>query len=242
MDGILPKRQGKSLSKRRLVAKSPEIWRFSLQLEEDEEISKLIHPAFLTQYKACLTEDDDNCLWNAICLCLGYDERDQIYLREKTAKIIQKHSSHFEQLLAEHMSGLNVKNLVDTCNQSGRPEGWATEFHILATAILLQRNIYVYSRFKKDANDKMYQDENWDAIKLADHFRNKGSFTIQHCNYQPRKGSFRKKTFVHILQWKSLHRLTTQSERSHLFSTALYQFEQYFCLRCRHGNRPVLIR
>ena len=193
MDGILTKRQGKSLSKRRLVAKSPEIWRFSLQLEEDEEISKLIHPAFLTQYKACLTEDDDNCLWNAICLCLGYDERDQIYLREKTAKIIQKHSNHFEQLLAEHMSGLNVKNLVDTCNQSGRPEGWGTEFHILATAILLQRNIYVYSRFKKDADDKMYQDENWDAIKLADHFRNKGSFTIQHCNYQPRKGSFKKK-------------------------------------------------
>ena len=165
-----------------------DIWMFGLHLEEDEEISKLIHPAFLTQFKACLTENDDNCLWNAVCLCLGFDEREQIDLREKTSEIIRKHSSHFEDLLTGNMSGLTVQDLVDTCNKSDSTEGWGTEFHILALAILLERNIYVYSPFRKDTDGNMYQEDTWNAATLADHFLNKGSFTSQHYNCEPRKG------------------------------------------------------
>ena len=177
-------------------------------LEEDEDISKFIHPAFLTQFKACVTENDDNCLWNAVCLCLGYDERDQIDLREETSEIIRKHCSHFEGLLMEHMSDLTVQELVETCNKSDSPEGWGTEFHILALAIFLERNIYVYSPFRKETDGNMYQEETWmlqrwliifstkDLLQASITIMNHGKVAMQliRCAY---------------LQWKPLHGIIT---------------------------------
>ncbi len=40
-------------------------------LHEELTVSRQIHPTLLTQLKPCKTWGDGNCLFNAVCLCLG---------------------------------------------------------------------------------------------------------------------------------------------------------------------------
>ncbi len=50
---------------------NPQIHIWSETLDEYMDAAKEIHPALLSQLKPCVTKDDDNCLYNATCLCLG---------------------------------------------------------------------------------------------------------------------------------------------------------------------------
>ncbi len=70
-----------------ISAPNPNIHIWSQTLEEDINVGKEIHPAILSQLKPCRTKDDHNCLYNAICLCLGIPESQQSVLRELTVTV-----------------------------------------------------------------------------------------------------------------------------------------------------------
>ncbi len=160
------------------------IWCESLQ--EDMDIRQHIHPSILSQLKPCKTKDDHNCLYNAICLCLGMPESQQNVLREKTASCLIKYSNHFEELL-KASDATSLQALIEQCKQPFCFEGWGNEFHILALAIMLKRNIIVYTTFK-NPNGQFYQRKNKNIVGLAEDFKQGGEKIEQHMNFQPQEG------------------------------------------------------
>ncbi len=150
-------------------------------------VKNLLHPAVDSQFKAIETTGDNNCLWNAICLCLGLPEYKQIEFRNKTLSTILEHEEHFKTLLAVHPYE-TIHTVKDACSKSNRSDGWGNEYHLLALALALNRNIYVYSSFKNSTTGRFFQNARINVSKLANMFANKVAQTSQHRNYQPAQG------------------------------------------------------
>ncbi len=144
------------------------VW--SQTLVEEVHVRKEIHPAILTQLKPCKTQRNHNCLYNAICLCLGIPESQQSVLREKTALCLQTHSNHFEELLKAAVEKKSVQTLIEQCRQPFCFNGWGNEFHLLALAIMLKRNLIVYTSFK-NPSEQFYQRKNKNIVGLAQEFK-----------------------------------------------------------------------
>ncbi len=155
-------------------------------LEEEKDVGKQIHPAILSQLKPCKTEKDHNCLYNAICLCIGMPESQQYVLREKTASCLQRHSDHFTELL-KASDEISFQALLHQCKQPSCFEGWGNEFHILALSIALKRNIVVYTTFT-GPKGQFYQRKNKNIVGLAEEFAKGGEKIEQHTNFQPQQG------------------------------------------------------
>ena len=162
------------------------IHNWSKTLTEEMAVSQHMHPAILSQLKPCQTEDDHNCLYNAICLCLGMPQLHQNDLRERTALCILKYSDHFRELL-KYSDGISLQTLIQQCRQPFCFEGWGNEFHILALAIMLKRNIIVYTTFK-DPNGLFYQMKDKNIVQLAEEFKKGGDKIEQHMNFEPQEG------------------------------------------------------
>ncbi len=149
-------------------------------------VGNQMHPAILSQLKPCKTEADHNCLYNAVCLCLGMSEFKQNVLRKETVLCLQKHSDHFEELL-KLSDEITLQSLIEQCKQPFLFEGWGNEFHILALAIMLKRNIIVYNSFKSPKG-QFYQRKNKNIVGLAEQFTKGGDKIEQHVNFEPQKG------------------------------------------------------
>ncbi len=176
---------------------SSNIHSMSSTLEEEMSVGKDIHPAIVSQLKPCKTKDDHNCLYNSICLCLGMPESQQMVLREKTALCLQKHANHFENLL-KASDEITLQTLIEQCKQPFCFEGWGNEFHLLALAILLKRNIIVYTTFKSPKG-QFYQRKNKNIVGLAEEFWQGGEKIEQHMNFEPQKGIRRHNPiFIHL--------------------------------------------
>ncbi len=147
-------------------------------------VKNLLHPALDSQFKAIETMGDNNCLWNAICLCLGLPEYNQVEFRNITFSTICEHEEHFKTLLRPHPYE-TIHTVKDACMHSNSSAGWGNEYHLLALAIALDRNIYVYSTFKDSTTGRFFQNARLDISKLASMFANKVAQTSQHRNYQP---------------------------------------------------------
>ncbi len=171
---------------RDIPAPIPNIHIFAQTLEEEVNIGNEMHPAILSQLKPCKTEKDHDCLYNAICLCLGMQEAQQYVLREKTALCLQMHSNHFAELL-KASDEISLQALIKQCRQPSCFEGWGSEFHILALAIVLRRNIIVYTTFK-NPKGQFYQRKNKNIVGLAEEFSKGGEKIAQHTNFEPQKG------------------------------------------------------
>ncbi len=165
---------------------NPNMHIWSGTLDEVMTVGKDMHPAILSQLKPCKTKGNNNCLYNAVCLCLGMPESHQDILREKTALCLQKHAGHFEQLL-KASDEISLQTLIEQCRRPFRFEGWGNEFHILALAIMLRRNIIVYTTFK-NPKGQFYQRKNKNIVGLAEEFRIGGEKIGQHSNFEPQKG------------------------------------------------------
>ncbi len=167
-------------------APTPNIHLWAGYLEEYNDVAQQLHPAILSQLKPCKTQDDHNCLYNAICLCLGIPESKQDILREQTALCLQRHSDHFKKLLEASVE-ISLQSLIKQCKQPSCFEGWGNEFHILALAIMLKRNIIVYTTFKSPKG-QFYQRKNKNIVGLAEEFTRGGEKIKQHINFEPQKG------------------------------------------------------
>ncbi len=176
---------------------NPNIHIWSGTLKESVEVGNNMHPAILSQLKPCITKGDDNCLYNAICLCLGLPESQQNVLRKKTALCLLKHSDHFTELL-KASDEVSLQTLIDQCQRPFEFEGWGNEFHILALAILLKRNIIVYTTFKSPKG-QFYQRKNKNIVGLAEEFKIGGEKIEQHMNFQPQRGiTCHNPIFIHL--------------------------------------------
>ena len=171
---------------RRTAALNPNIHIWSRTLDEEMDVAKNIHPAILSQLKPCKTKDDHNCLYNAICLCLGIPESQQNVLRELTVSCLRKHSKHFTELL-KASDEISLQTLIEQCQQPFCSEGWGNEFHLLALAIMLKRNIVVYTSFKSPKG-QFYQRKNKNIVGLAEEFKQGGDKIEQHMNFEPQQG------------------------------------------------------
>ena len=169
-----------------IVAPNPNVHIQSETLEEELYVKEQMHPAILSQLKPCKTKDDHNCLYNAICLCLGIPESQQNVLRELTASCLHKHSTHFKDLL-KASDEMSLQTLIEQCRQPFCSEGWGNEFHLLALAIMLKRNIVVYTSFKSPKG-QFYQRKNKNIVGLAEEFKRGGEKIEQHMNFEPQKG------------------------------------------------------
>ncbi len=169
-----------------ITAPNPDIHIWAGMLEEQTDVAKNMHPAILSQLKPCKTKDDHNCLYNAICLCLGIPESYQNFLRERTALCIQRHANYFEKLL-EASDEICLQTLIKQCKQPFCFEGWGNEFHILALAIILKRNIIVYTTFKTPKG-QFYQRKNKNILGLSEEFKKGGEKIEQHMNFEPQQG------------------------------------------------------
>ncbi len=158
----------------------------NLESNEVHSLSKVIHPAFLSHWKPVKTSGDHNCLYNAICLCLGLSENMQENIRHRTVQCIIRHSEHFRQLLANAID-VTLDSLIEQCRKSDRDSGWGNMFHILAIAIMLKRSIYVYSSFT-NKKGTFLQRKNMNIITMAKLFQDKAEHTRQHQNYEPQDG------------------------------------------------------
>ncbi len=163
-----------------------DIHSWSSTLEEAIGVGRDMHPAIVSQLKPCKTKDDHNCLYNAICLCLGIPESQQMVVREKTALCLQENANHFENLL-KASDEITLQTLIEQCKQPFCYEGWGNEFHILALAIMLKRNIIVYQSFK-GPNGQFYQRKNKNIVGLSEEFRQGGDKIEQHMNFEPQNG------------------------------------------------------
>ncbi len=140
-----------------------------------------------TQFQAVQTAPDHNCLWNSICLCLGLPEHKQMEFRNLTLSMILEHREHFQKLVKHDRNNETIETIIDACLQSNQSNGWGNEYHVLALAIALNRNIYVYSSFKDSITGRLFQNARLDISKLAQMFSNKCAQTSQHRNFQPFK-------------------------------------------------------
>ncbi len=175
----------------------PNIHVWGKSLEEEVNVGKQMHPAILSQLKPCKTQKDHNCLYNAICLCLGMPESQQYMLREKTASCLLRHSSHFGDLL-KASDEISLQALINQCRQPSCFEGWGSEFHILALAIALKRNIVVYTTFTSP-NGQFYQRKNKNIVGLAEEFSKGGEKITQHTNFEPQQGiTCHNPIFIHL--------------------------------------------
>ena len=150
-----------------IPAPDPNIHVWSGTLSEEFDVSKQIHPSLLSQLKPCKTHRDGNCLYKAVCLCLGIAQSEQQVLRDKTAQCIKQHANHFESLLkASACEDISLDRLIQQCYSPTSKEGWGNEFHVLALAILLKRNIFLYTIFQDDTG-QFLQRRNKNIIGLA---------------------------------------------------------------------------
>ncbi len=159
---------------------------------EDMAVKNLLHPAIDREFTALQTAPDHNCMWNAICLCLGLPEGNQSEFRSLTVATILEHQSHFEQLLTPDRTTETIDSLIESCLHPNELSGWGNEYHLLALAIGLNRNVFVYSSFKHSSSGRFFQDKRLDISDLADRFSKECKQTSQHLNYQPRTGIFSK--------------------------------------------------
>ncbi len=168
---------------------NPNIHIWSQTLKEDTDVAKELHPSILSQLKPCITERDHNCLYNAVCLCLGLPESHQYILRERTAQCIKKHASHFTELLQNAADEKSLETLISHCCQPNQVEGWGDTFYLLALAIMLKRNVIVYQTFKTPQG-QFYQRKNKNIVGLAEEFTKGGEKIGQHANFEPQRGLF----------------------------------------------------
>ena len=155
---------------------------------EDRDVKKLLHPAMDTHFQAIQTAPDHNCLWNSICLCLGLPEDRQMEFRHITLSTILENEQHFKNILKLDKNNETLKTIIDACLHPNQSDGWGNEYHVLALAIALNRNIFVYSSFKSDTTGRFFQNARIDISKLANLFANNCTQISQHRNYQPVKG------------------------------------------------------
>ena len=171
-----------------LPGPNPNIHMWSETLTEEFDVSKQIHPSLVSQLKPCKTHRDGNCLYKAVCLCLGIAQSEQQLLRDKTAKCIKQHANHFDSLLkASACEDISLSRLIQQCYSPTSKEGWGNEFHVLALSIMLKRNIYVYTVFQGE-NGQFFQRKNKNIIGLAEEFSQGGDKVEQHMNYEPQTG------------------------------------------------------
>ncbi len=168
-----------------IASLNPHIWGGAL--DEELTVSKQIHPTLLTQLKPCKTWRDGNCLFNAVCLCLGMPQTEQFIFRRRIAQCIEQHASHFKELLTLAADKDDVQGLIKQCYKPFSKDGWGNMFHLLALAIALKKNVIVYTDFKSDSG-QFFQRKNKNIVGLAEEFRQGGDKIEQHHNYEPQKG------------------------------------------------------
>ncbi len=166
---------------------NPNIHIWSQTLKEDTDVAQELHPSVLSQLKPCETERDHNCLYNAVCLCLGLSESYQNVVREKTAQCIRTHANHFAELLEKASDEKTVETLISQCCQPDQVEGWGDTFYLLALAIMLRRNVIVYQTFRTPEG-QFYQRKNKNIVGLAAEFSQGGEKIMQHQNFEPQIG------------------------------------------------------
>ncbi len=154
---------------------------------EDPDVKNLLHPAISNQYKAVHTAGNHNCLWNSVCLSLGLPEGEHMNLRHLTVSTILENEEHFKSLIRVDGNNESFETVINACLQPNQYDGWGNEYHLLALAIALDRNIYVYSSFR-NSSGRFLQNVRTDIVKLAKMFAQKVEGTLQHRNYQPAKG------------------------------------------------------
>ncbi len=154
---------------------------------EEMTVQHMLHPAIAQNFIPLHTAPDHNCMWNAICLCLGLSENKQMDFRNLTVATILKYQSHFERILTPNRTDETISSLIESCLQPNSFKGWGNEYHLLALAIALNRNIFVYSSFKHNKTGRFYQDKRLNISDLARRFTKQSVQTSQHLNYQPVK-------------------------------------------------------
>ncbi len=165
----------------------PHIHIWGKALDEELTVSKQIHPTLLTQLKPCKTWRDGNCLFNAVCLCLGIPQTEQFIFRRRIAQCIEQHAGHFKELLTLAADKDDVQGLIQQFYKPFSKDGWGNMFHLLALAIALKKNVIVYTDFKSESGE-FFQRRNKHIVGLAEEFRQGGDKIEQHHNYEPQKG------------------------------------------------------
>ncbi len=170
-----------------IASPKPQLYIWSGTLNEEFTVSRQIHPTLLTQLKPCKTWRDGNCLFNAVCLCLGIPQTEQYKFRRLTAQCIEHHKDHFNELLALSADKNNVQDLIQQCYEPFSKDGWGNMFHLLALAIALKKNVIVYTDFISQSG-QFFQRRNKNIVGLAEEFNQGGDKIEQHHNYEPQKG------------------------------------------------------
>ncbi len=149
-------------------------------------VQEFLHPAMLSYYQPVVTSPDGNCLWHSISLTLLGSEQLSHDLRILTADVMLKNKDLFKRLIAKDnikWPGSPDNVFLEHLEQATTNREYGHEFHILALAIVTQRDIYAYSRFS-------LEDGSWTVPQTSSHrqlvqlFKSRDNNLGQHLLYR----------------------------------------------------------
>ena len=153
----------------------------------DNHIKQFLQPAILPYYQPVETTRDGNCLWHSISINLLGNEQMSHDLRILTAEIMLKNKDFFKRCIAKDKLGKQQGEpdnvFLDYLEEATRNGAYGHEFHILALAIVTQRDIYAYSHFSR-------KDDTWPVPYNASHnqvvhmFKSRDNRVGQHILYR----------------------------------------------------------
>jgi hypothetical protein len=179
----IPRKRQRLSSPTQCVDQSQQFFSLSTVLYAGQPIEfsvlEAIHPAIQLHHTPVRTSRDGNCLWHAVSINICGSEEMTQALRSATVTTLLKHRSTFEALRHD----INDPTFDSLLRDARTNSAWGNEFHVLALATHLRRDIYQFVSCRKSTNELHH--EKTDAQELATLFYSQAAGTRQHIIYKP---------------------------------------------------------
>jgi hypothetical protein len=126
--------------------------------------AKNLYSNFMKYYQPHLTSSDGNCVWNSVKILRKLTFLTLLAMKDDFLNLIKL---DFEHSGIEN-GDVNLK-FDDLLHRSKTNGSWGNEFHILALASFLNKNIYIYSAFKINGKFKLRKSIDESTLKANFH-------------------------------------------------------------------------
>lgn len=162
------------------------------RLHVETRVQKQLFNGFNEELQPCRTSMDGNCLWNMISICLSGNETFMYILRALTVYTIVKLKKFFvDKIIWEYTCDVysfmveedEINKRYDELIFSARVASeFGCQFHLLALSTLLDRHIFIYTKF---THNKIYESQSLEELKST--FSKDPNVFGKHVNYHPIK-------------------------------------------------------
>jgi hypothetical protein len=189
----------KELNKKNFIAKNIPTHKYDRYVEDE------LYTIFYSNLQPHTTTGDGDCLWNMISLTLLGNESLKKTLKLLTVLCMLLLKQNFLDLLNQQYKSIEKENseayskikFEEYLRIALDDKRWGNEYHMVALATVLGKNIYIYSKFKKDG--KFQFRRNISKALLIGLFDTKSSKIGHHLRYEPLKNDFFVKADKNVL-------------------------------------------